>query len=374
MQQASPRSALLLLIALVLDAGVARAVFHDGGVANCGGCHVSHASEDGLAVDVDASLLRGDSASDTCLLCHSAGAWAVIGPSVFAPTPELGAGDFAYLLEDELNDAVTAVGPSRGGERAGHNVVAPGSGLVPDPRSPTAPGGTFPSAALGCTSCHDPHGNAAFRMLHGVGLVQEGIGSFIHPAPDGEGIDASVTNWPEGRGAHTAYRSGWSDWCGNCHTDVHGPGAAFEHPIDAPLGAAIAARYNAYEGDAALVPGDPATSYVPQVPFADPSVTAHSTMGPTASSRVDCMSCHRAHASSAPASGRWDFRVPTMGDDGVASGSLALPNPFGDPGQRQLCVKCHDTGGHDNGHSCHQCHGSGAGGGGRADLPLIDQQ
>ena len=52
------------------------------------------------------------------------------------------------------------------------------------------------------------------------------------------------------------------------------------------------------------------------------------------------MSCHRAHATSAPDAGRWDFNVTGLAEDGQESGSFALPNPY-DGNQRSLCNKCH---------------------------------
>ena len=52
------------------------------------------------------------------------------------------------------------------------------------------------------------------------------------------------------------------------------------------------------------------------------------------------LSCHRAHATSAPDAGRWDFSVTGLAEDGIESGSYALPNPY-DGNQRSLCNKCH---------------------------------
>jgi hypothetical protein len=65
-----------------------------------------------------------------------------------------------------------------------------------------------------------------------------------------------------------------------------------------------------------------------------------STEGPSATSRVMCLTCHRAHATSAPNAGRWDFNVTLLDEDGHESGSYALPNPY-DGNQRSLCNKCH---------------------------------
>lgn len=56
---------------------------------------------------------------------------------------------------------------------------------------------------------------------------------------------------------------------------------------------------------------------------------------------MGCTSCHRAHGSSSPKAGRWDFKVTYLSQDGVRSGSYPLPNPYGSPTQRQLCEKCH---------------------------------
>ena len=102
-------------------------------------------------------------------------------------------------------------------------------------------------------------------------------------------------------------------------------------------------RYNEYNGTADPGGGSPAAAYLAAVPFEDLSVTTSFTTGPKASSKVMCLSCHRAHASSAPHAGRWDFNVTKLSEDGVVSGSYALPNPYLDPNQGPLCEKCHDV-------------------------------
>ena len=87
--------------------------------------------------------------------------------------------------------------------------------------------------------------------------------------------------------------------------------------------------------------GNSVIAYLAAVPFEDASSSVNSTQGPTTVSRLTCLTCHRAHGSSAPHSGRWDFNVAKLGDDGIVSGSYALPNPYFDPGQDRLCFKCH---------------------------------
>jgi hypothetical protein len=156
------------------------------------------------------------------------------------------------------------------------------------------------------------------------------------------------TGGSESNNLHIAYLEGMSLWCGNCHhdylqehNDVEG---SWRHPTDGPLLADQINQYNLYNGTADPFGGSAATAYLAAVPFEDPSVTNTSSGGPSASSRLMCLSCHRAHASSAPHAGRWDFNVETLGQDGVISGSYPIPNPYGDPSQEPLCFKCHENG------------------------------
>lgn len=316
------------------------AAFHDAGVANCGGCHVMH---DGAVFPPnpdDAGLLTGESPSDVCLVCHAESAGVVLGPDPLLPPPEKGSGNFAFLYEDNLNDAADGTLNPIPGEAAGHSIVAPARGLFADSRHTVSPGGSFPSDRLGCTSCHNPHGNAEFRLLNGVGPVQAGLATFSYPAPDAAGID--LISGVESDGNHTAYRAGISAWCANCHGFYHDDAATgFQHPSDELMRTGIRNRYNNYDGDADPFGGTAATSYLAEVPFQDSAAAIDSTAGPSAMARVMCLSCHRAHASSAPHAGRWDFNVSRLGDDGVVSGSFAIPNPYASPNQGRLCAKCH---------------------------------
>jgi hypothetical protein len=135
-----------------------------------------HNSSDNTAVDSDNpsgnySLLAEGSSSDVCLECHAQENGAVFSQGVVNPSPERGSGNFIFLLEDNLNDSYGG-GDSTNfipGDAAGHNIHAPAHGLFPDLTLSSAPGGTFDASWLGCTSCHDPHGNSNYRMLHGAG-------------------------------------------------------------------------------------------------------------------------------------------------------------------------------------------------------------
>ena len=319
--------------------------FHDGGVASCAGCHVVHNSVDGTPVAPGPGnnyQLIGESATDVCLMCHADGAGSVLGLDPLAPPPELGAGNFVFLLEENINDGPAGNLAPIPGYAAGHRIVSPARGLLPDFRFVTAPGGTFPSDELGCTSCHDPHGRDTFRMLNSAGNVQGRTGTFFFKAPIAEGV--ALRSVGENRDSHSAYKKGMTDWCRNCHGRYHESGTSeFEHPVDRPLGGKVEDRYNRYDGDDNPSAGVPALSYLPDVPFEDEAVEVETTQGPTASSRITCLTCHRAHASSAPAAGRWDFNVSILIDDGGQSGSWPIPNPYGTPTQGSLCFKCHET-------------------------------
>ncbi len=340
------RKLFIIAIALSLPiffSGVAMG-FHDAGVAHCNGCHTMHNSEDGALVDAtnpngNAYLLRYASASDVCLSCHATGLGAVWGTDPLAPPTERGGGNFVFLMEDNLNDAHAGASNPIPGEAAGHSVNAPSMGSGTDGTLSMAPGGTFPAANLECSSCHDPHGNANFRLLYGVGGIQAGTFTFTNAAPDAEGL--SLFGAGESQTNHTAYKGGMSAWCGNCHGDFHNNNTKLIHPSGKVLGGTIATAYNLYNGTVDQTGGAQATAYLAEVPFEDPANTTSSTAGPSASSQVSCITCHRAHATSAPDATRWDMSVTFLHEDGVESGAYQIPDPYNNLNQRSLCNKCH---------------------------------
>jgi hypothetical protein len=318
--------------------------FHDGGVASCSGCHAFHGSQDGMPLtDLSEPLLKAPTATDVCLLCHG-GPHGVFGNNPLDPPAEKGAGNFVFLLEDNLNDSSSPGAPILGGETAGHSIISLERGVAADPNWAQAPGGNYPSHNLGCTSCHDPHGNDNFRMLHGAGPIQGGIFEFTYDAPQATGMDFSDPLEAEKNDLHTAYQADMTRWCANCHGMYHtgASGSDFRHPPNAMMNGPASRSYNLYNGASDPVGNFPTTAYLAAVPFESPRSTTTSTDGATMGSRVMCLSCHRAHASSAPHSGRWDFNVDLLEQDGVASGSWPIPNPYpGDHAQGPLCAKCH---------------------------------
>lgn len=358
------KKTLLLAAAAIVVVGAPALAFHDGGVAHCNGCHTMHNSQDGAAMNSPAlavgqgydSLLLYADATSVCLDCHDGGGsyhiWSADPTAPNATTANRGGGDFVFLEEDNLNDGHGGGDPANfiPGHAAGHNVITALKGIVEDPVLSTAPGGTYPASDLACTSCHDPHGTGSYRILYQSG--QSISGAVFTATIDADGI--ALFGAGESNSNHNAYKSGFSDWCATCHTDFHQGwvGGNLIHPSGEAIGSDIADAYNAYMGstDCAMNPpiglapcgsGTGTGSYLHVVPFEDAAMTTSYEDGANSTSRVACMTCHRAHATSAPDAGRWDFSITGLEEDGHESLSYKIPNPYADTSQRSLCNKCH---------------------------------
>ncbi len=427
MNRASIATAVALLLA---TAGQAPA-FHDGGVASCDGCHTMHNSSEGQPVGVGTGtgtgnryLLRGSDASSTCLLCH-AGSIPGDGYRVAtSPPPAPGAppvqltpgGDFAYLQKSySWVNSVTGQVTASSGDSHGHNIVAADFLYFPDSRFSVAPGGTYPAAGLGCTSCHDPHGRyrqldtngtvgtggkptfasgsygtlptateavGSYRLLGGAGYLPAAVAAtpaaaFVNNPP--VAVSPTTYNRSEGAGdVRVAYGSGMSEWCANCHGayqhSLTGTSPVASHPagISAKL-QSEADEYNSYL-KSYLYTGTIATSYTSLVPFEEGTgdLTAlaadtSSTAGATAGNNVSCLTCHRAHASAWGSATRWNT---TPGSYLTVSGSWPGTNAPTIDGQKgenatgktvqeyQQAMYGRDAGGFaiNQGSLCNKCH------------------
>jgi hypothetical protein len=338
--------------------------FHNGGVGDCNGCHIMHgASEGGTSpsggngVTATVYLLRGGDPSSTCLSCHEQpdengpSAYLVSTPvdelNGVAPKQMTPGGDFGWIRRGR-SFSRSGIRVTIDGERFGHNIVAKDYGYGPDSRVTMAPGGTFPSDRLGCTSCHDPHGRyrrtgsgvyategtpivdsgsyadsrdpdqvnsvGSYRLLAGKDYLPRsasGATAFINDPP--AAVSPRQYNRSEAfTETRVAYGRGMSEWCANCHLAVHTGTANADgarHPAGerARLGTVTAATYNAYvkTGD---LGGRENTSYTSLVPFEEGTadygqLKAHAVAdgsrgsGPDQHSTVGCLTCHRAHAS-----------------------------------------------------------------------------
>ncbi len=356
--------------------------FHDGGVGPCEGCHVMHSSRS-VAYKW---LLQQTDPSSVCLNCHagegSRDSYHIASPDGSAMSP---GGDFYWLKKNFFWGHGSSPGDSHG-----HNIIAIDYGFTVDTRLTTAPGGSYQAFALGCNSCHDPHGKGR------AGLPVKGSGSYGATSNSitvlgnyrllgGRGYDGgayvqgysfpndtpiarqnSAVPYGETNTSHVDYGSGMSEWCANCHagilTDRHQGGPnSFEHPIgnDALLENFVDS-YNRYVKTSDFS-GTDATSYLALVPFergvTDPALlNPTSTRGPDNWSNIMCLTCHRAHASAFQYIGRWDFSAqlvadshPAANDAGVTGNDVFysyygrnMINEFGQ-GQRILCEKCHSV-------------------------------
>ena len=355
------RKTLLLAAAALVVAGAPALAFHDGGVAHCNGCHTMHNSQNGVGVNDGLpvgegyeSLLLFADATSVCLDCHDGGGsyhiWSADPENPNVGGANRGGGDFVFLEEDNINDAHAGASNPVEGYAAGHSVISTLKGTVEDPVLSTSPGGGYPASEMACTSCHDPHGTGSYRILYQDG--QSIPFADFTATIDADGISL-FSSQPETNTNHNAYRTGYSEWCATCHGALHAMwGTEFIHPSGQNLGTDVALQYNTYMGSTDCANNDPSGAtpcgsgtgsgvYLAAVPFEDDAMTGSYADGPTSASRVACMTCHRAHATSAMDAGRWDFNVTGLEEDGDESGSYKIPNPYADTSQRSLCNKCH---------------------------------
>lgn len=341
------RIALLCLTALAALAapgvrGTSHA-FHDGGVAACEACHTMHNSLNAAAITTaggasqfqgHASLLKGSDPSSTCLNCHKGVTYKaqVMSSAVGAtglPAQMTPGGDFAWLNISTSYVTSGGSGGSNPGTRHGHNIVAADYVLLPSPVFAQAPGGSYPSANLHCTSCHDPHGE--YRVNNSYQIVTSALHTDVGPIKDSGSYGTALPTGTDSVGVYrllggagylpgsmrgnpllafanqppfafsptdynraesttdtrVAYGSGMSEWCGNCHGGIHGDSLPTNQPhptgnttsgiLNSALssvptdteGLTIAARYNRYlnSDPPTGLNGTAATSYTSMVPY-----------------------------------------------------------------------------------------------------------
>jgi hypothetical protein len=368
--------------------------FHGGGVAACDGCHTMHSSVDGVAQPTPGnSLTKGSDPSSTCLNCHGdVGSGRSSSYHVMSEDGHYfhSGGDFFWVTKTfswtERNNLVTSKG-----EDHGHSIVAADYGMIAQAVPATSPGGTYPSDSLGCSSCHDPHGTIInntggpisvsgsygatpdagtragnYRLLADNGYRTAGL-SYNTPGgvPKAVSTNSNVTDT-----LHTDYGSNMSAWCANCHGEFT---MAQKHPVgpvDGSLsktnnttGQSYAQTYSKYvkTGDSSAA-GWPQSAgpYLELVSFergAGAALATDSITGPTGSSNVMCLTCHRAHASAFDNAGRWDFAAEFIAESHPAAGDNDVGDIIGDPQetayfgrniiteygeyQRSFCNKCH---------------------------------
>lgn len=365
-----------MMLALVVSfffLGGSAFAFHGGGVANCDGCHSMHNSADNARAGsaTAPSLMKGSDASSTCLNCHA-------GAGGYHMASDTGAGmsqggDFFWVKPAALHDVdVRGTAVWNDPDNSGHNIIAADFGMAVDATNVTAPGGIMPSNTLGCTSCHDPHGQVNGGTANGTAAISVS-GSYGAADPvDGSihgnyrllgdtGYKQITSPAPVARangfsGTAVDYGTGMSSWCLSCHPLYN------DNVNMHPTNVSVPAAYNSYVASGDFT-GDVTTAYDALVPIergvADGSLLDEtSTAGVAGAEQVMCLSCHRSHASAFNNMLRWDngeeFLVDsailnelttTLVADGAVpyyrnGGEVDIATEYGQY-QRQLCNKCH---------------------------------
>jgi hypothetical protein len=319
-------------------------------------------------------------------------------------------GDFSWLKSATTTTVVAASTLNR----RGHNIVATDFSYGADTENLTAPGGggLYAAGNLNCISCHNPHnqlrrtsdanngfvkpangtnvygiagsGSASnapvatpsaplgpYRFLRGAGADQAPVSTGFVFASNPPAVSSPNTyNRSEAAAqTHVAYGSGMSAWCGNCHSGMNVSagavgGGAHPHPVDRAIGT-MSATYNAYKGSgdltnlvggySSLVPVEMATDDYATLKAAASSANGGGNyIAVTATAKVMCLSCHRAHASGFASMTRFNVAGSTTDATGayvLASGmtnsTQALAAYYNQPASqftantKQLCNKCH---------------------------------
>ena len=223
-------------------------------------------------------LLKGTDQSSTCLNCHYTSGGTPNGYHVMSaaaaatdvPTQRTPGGDFSWLKIPDIFTTTSYGKPvSNLATHRGHNIVAADFGLNASTVYGTSPGGNYPTNMLWCSSCHDPHSRA--RVNSSYQIVNAAIGQNVGPiiASGSYGTTLPATTGMAAKAAlsacivfsaasaiagferglwtgftnpspfafapstynrteatnHTrvAYGTGMSEWCSNCHTQIHNP-------------------------------------------------------------------------------------------------------------------------------------------------------
>jgi predicted CXXCH cytochrome family protein len=340
--------------------------FHSGGVAECMGCHNIHDGQSASA------LLVGSDISSTCLSCHgaaSAGSYHIASMDVggtnngLVPRQMTPGGDFGWLLKTYTWSPRSGTSSTEDGYEHGHSIIASDYGFAADGTNTVAPGGDMDATLLACNSCHDNHGKlrrlstgafattgapiigsgsytnsadpaagqavGAYRLLRGPGSTAGSGGKTFSAVFNA--VVASTYNRSEGISQTAiAYGRGISEWCSACHPDMNSyTSSKHTHPVNQGLSTAEVATYNSYLGSGltgnsgfdTIVPyqDDNVTSYVTLRNYAN--IADYKSRDATTSSRVMCLSCHRAHASGFAHMTRWQNEGEFIAVDGVWPGT-----------------------------------------------------
>lgn len=257
-----------LLFASLLPAIAQGGEWHRDRALVCSDCHTMHNSKGGRPMRYDdrespgVALLRGESATAVCMACHRGDRPTVKAPGVASPSNwDPPGGGFPSDLTDPAHHA-HALGPT-----------------------PLLPPSGDTEVVMSCVTCHEPHGNGAYRNLrtNPSGKVRASVPPVVSQtvtAVSGQGDPYTRAN--------LRYVSGMSQWCMDCHNLITAEHSATAdalvaaHPWDLPLFGSAKADYGAWSGP---------------VPNRVPVQNAAGVAAPNEGDQVFCLSCHKAHGS-----------------------------------------------------------------------------
>jgi predicted CXXCH cytochrome family protein len=355
---------LLVFAAPVLAAYTAGPEWTHGNYTNntnaCAGCHVTHAAP------APHLLNQGPTITHFCYVCHGQGAPgapydiqlgrtmaydSVYNRTVWYPST---AGGFEGLMVPDEGVEYSVYGATYNPVTSRHNV----SGYVGETDSLDdtdlsgdyfVPGGVFAlnDNGLECTSCHSPHGGGLYpgmavnpRLLK-IGSKVGGVvyqntymemrlawlgtttvNQYAYRVISYDNFDTYSTR-RDLYNSSAGYDTGSNSWCGFCHSkfntrtpsgrtpDSYG---MYRHAMNVPAPAAF------------LVPGSPDKGTpLEAVKISDSGSTIR---------KVACLTCHRAHSTTAAMAGAAATWQRSEGGTGTTSALLRMDN-------RGVCYNCH---------------------------------
>jgi hypothetical protein len=321
--------------------------YHTGTTLICNDCHVAHYSQShgygtggaGVFVPLGSAgpyeyLLRND-VNQLCLTCHNGQSWA---PDVF--------GDPTIVNQVRQGGGLNT--------EAGHGLVNDTGYETSDGHSlysmDTAPGGTFAASTHGleCTNCHLQHGHVEtqYRNLDDWADVTYNRGDPGNNDPTKDvfqhfqlqyTIDDVDFNEPDQQ------LSAYAAWCGECHTEFHGPGGTTNMGSKAGgntgFGGDPWVRHPVQDVNIGNTPSAPWISSLAQyyghtnrVKVMSPS--GDWTSGADTEITQSCMSCHKAHGNKNSFSRILMSGTGTITEEGDTDGGT----------YKALCGQCHIQG------------------------------
>jgi predicted CXXCH cytochrome family protein len=217
----------------------------------------------------------------------------------------------------------------------------------------------------------------SYRLLAGQRYAPASKPGFPFPNNPPVAVAPAVYNNSEATTeVRVNYATGMSEWCQNCHANIHMTGyssgwAGLRHP--AGSGATLhAGQYNIYNAYVSSGVMNGTQRYTSLVPFEQGTTISLATLASQANggtaivagagSNVMCLSCHRAHASAFDSMVRWDQNATFLtngqtGVNGFTGGLTTRSAAVTSAGyydrlvgtgataigvyQRSLCNKCH---------------------------------